>query len=126
MARLKKHLADLHLLTGQLKDAGDSYRNASEQLKSQKDWLWAGGAHEGLSVTAMMTKECELVLGQKAQGVEATVSFSHRLQLRKVSHMMSCDRSCDVIYAHVIRVTILNVVQLVGLVRTISIPVLQR
>lgn len=52
--------------------AGKLYRYASEQLKSQKDWLWVGGAYEGLSITAMMTKECEQVLGQKAQGVETS------------------------------------------------------
>lgn len=35
-----------------------------------------GGAYEGLSVTAMMTKECEQVLGKKAQGVEAPSALS--------------------------------------------------
>ena len=68
-ARMEKHMGDLCLLTGQLQNASRWYRVASEQLKSQKDWLWVGGAYEGLSVTAMMTKECEQVLGQKAQGV---------------------------------------------------------
>lgn len=71
LGRLQKHLADLYLLIGQLQQAGQCYRTASEDLKHHRDWLWVGGAYEGLSVTAMITKECEQVLGQKAQGVEA-------------------------------------------------------
>ncbi len=38
--------------------------------------MWVGGAYEGLSVTAMMTKECEQVLGKKAQGVGAPSALS--------------------------------------------------
>lgn len=70
LGRLQKQLADLCLLIGQLQQAGRWYRSASEELKHHKDWLWVGGAFEGLSVTALMTKECERVLGQKAQGVD--------------------------------------------------------
>ena len=78
LGRLQKQLADLYLLMGQLQQAGRWYRAASEDLKHHKDWLWMGGAYEGLSVTAMMTKECERVLGQKAQGVDAPSSLAMR------------------------------------------------
>lgn len=76
LGRLQKQLADLYLLIGQLQRAEQWYRAASEELRHQKDWLWVGGAYEGLSVTAMMTKECEQVLGKKAKGVEAPSALS--------------------------------------------------
>ena len=76
LGRLQKQLADLYLLIGQLQQAGRWYRGASEELRHHRDWLWLGGAYEGLSVTAIMTKECELVLGKKAQGVEAPSALS--------------------------------------------------
>lgn len=84
LARLYKQLADLYLLIGQLQQAGFWYRRAFEDLKHQKDWLWVGGAYEGLSVTAMMTKECEKVLGQKAQGLEvpsALAKFGRKVSI---------------------------------------------
>lgn len=87
--RVEKHIGDLYLLIGQLQNASRWYRMASEQLKSQKDWLWAGGAYEGLSVTAMMTKECEQVLGQKAQGVE-----THSVIMTKFMGMVSVASQC--------------------------------
>lgn len=76
LGRLQKQLADLYLLIGQLQRAGQWYRTAYEELRHHRDWLWVGGAYEGLSVTAMMTKECEQVLGKKAQGVEAPSALS--------------------------------------------------
>ena len=68
ISRVEKHLGDLYLLTGQLQQASAHYRSALPSLKSFKDWLWAGSVHEALSVTAIITKECEEVLGQKAHG----------------------------------------------------------
>ena len=68
ISRLKKHLGDLYLLTGQLQQASAQYRSALPSLSSLKDWLWAGSVQEALSVTAIITKECEEVLGQKAHG----------------------------------------------------------
>ena len=68
ISRVEKHLGDLYLLTGQLQQASARYRSALPSLKSFKDWLWAGSVHEALSVTAIITKECEEVLGQKAHG----------------------------------------------------------
>ena len=68
ISRMEKHLGDLYLLTGQLQQASAHYRSALPSLKSFKDWLWAGSVHEALSVTAIITKECEEVLGQKAHG----------------------------------------------------------
>ena len=76
LARVGKHVGDLCLLIGQLQSASRRYQWAANQLKSQKEWLWAGSAYEGLSVTAMMTKEREEVLGQKAQGVGAPSALS--------------------------------------------------
>ena len=102
LGRLYKQIADLYLLTGQLQKAGECYRNASEQLKSQKDWLWVGGAHEGLCVTAMMTKECEQVLGQKAQGVEAPTGLARfgrtkvNMSMKKVWIDISC-QMCSIL-----------------------------
>ena len=52
-----------------------------------------GGAFEGLSVTAMMTKECEQVLGKKAQGVEAPSARSILKGL--VSGWVRCDVILD-------------------------------
>lgn len=96
MGRLHKQIADLYLLLGQLQQAGNWYRTASEDLKHHKDWLWVGGAYEGLSVTALMTKECEKVLGQKAQGVEAPSSLS---KLKgKVRLLLACGHvTCDLV-----------------------------
>ena len=68
ISRVEKQLGDLCLLTGQLQQASAHYRSALPSLKSFKDWLWAGSVHEALSVTAIITKECEEVLGQKAHG----------------------------------------------------------
>ena len=69
ISRLEKHLGDLYLLMGQLQQASAHYRTALPSLlKNFKDWLWAGSVYEGLCVTAIITKECEEVLGQKAQG----------------------------------------------------------
>lgn len=63
-----KHLGDLFLLCGQLQEANAHYREAANSLKSHKDFLWLGAAYEGQSVTAILMKKCEEVLGQKAQG----------------------------------------------------------
>ena len=67
-ARTMKHLGDLFLLCGQLQEANAHYRVAANNLKSHKDFLWLGAAYEGQSVTAILMKKCEEVLGQKAQG----------------------------------------------------------
>ena len=67
-ARTMKHLGDLFLLCGQLQEANAHYRVAANSLKSHKDFLWLGAAYEGQSVTAILMKKCEEVLGQKAQG----------------------------------------------------------
>ncbi len=90
LGRLHKQIADLYLLLGQLQQAGNWYRTASVDLKHHKDWLWVGGAYEGLSVTALVTKECERVLGQKAQGVEAPSSLS-KLKGKVGMLFLSCD-----------------------------------
>ena len=88
LARIGKHVGDLCLLIGQLQKASHWYQWAADQLKSQKEWLWAGSAFEGLSVTAMMTKEREQVLGQKAQGVGAPSALS------KLMVKVRCGRGC--------------------------------
>jgi len=88
LARISKHAGDLCLLIGQLQTASRLYQEAADQLKSQKEWLWAGSAFEGLSVTAIMTKEREKVLGQKALGVGAPSALS-KLRV-KVGVVLEC------------------------------------
>jgi hypothetical protein len=95
LGRLQKQLADLYLLIGHLQRAEQWYRAASEELRHQKDWLWVGGAYEGLSVTAMMTKECEQVLGKKAQGVEA--SSTRSIFKGKVSGWVWCTQGLVIV-----------------------------
>ncbi len=100
LGRLHKQIADLYLLLGQLQQAGKWYRTASEDLRHHKDWLWVGGAYEGLSATALMMKECERVLGQKAQGVDAPSSLQSifKGKVGVACHCVSCDISlfvCD-------------------------------
>lgn len=48
MGRMTKHLGDLCLQAGLLADSLTFYHNAAEILKSVNDWLWLGGAYEGL------------------------------------------------------------------------------
>jgi hypothetical protein len=62
IGRTHKHIADLHLLCGQLQPACDHFSLAITQLS--RDPLWEGSANEGLGATLVMKKRREL-LGQK-------------------------------------------------------------
>lgn len=48
MGRVTKHLGDLCLQAGLPADATSHYTSAASILQSVNDWLWLGGAYEGL------------------------------------------------------------------------------
>ena len=63
MGRINKHIADLHLLSGQLQSACDHFGLALTQLS--RDPLWEGSANEGLGATLIMKKKQDELLGQR-------------------------------------------------------------
>ena len=63
MGRMHKHIADLHLLCGQLQPACDHFGHAITQLS--RDNLWAGSANEGLGAMYMMKDRQDELFGQK-------------------------------------------------------------
>ncbi|KAL1513674.1 hypothetical protein ABEB36_003053 [Hypothenemus hampei] len=52
--RMTKHLGDLCLQAGLIAESLQYYTNAVEILKSVNDWLWLGGAYEGLSAASAL------------------------------------------------------------------------
>uniref|UniRef100_A0AC35TQU1 Peptidylprolyl isomerase n=1 Tax=Rhabditophanes sp. KR3021 TaxID=114890 RepID=A0AC35TQU1_9BILA len=52
IGRMKKQVADLHILTGLSSKAVDIYNIAIENLKSANDLLWLAAAYEGLAVAS--------------------------------------------------------------------------
>ncbi|KAF7271855.1 hypothetical protein GWI33_015332 [Rhynchophorus ferrugineus] len=52
--RMTKHLGDLCLQAGLISECLQYYTNAADILKSVNDWLWLGGAFEGLSAASAL------------------------------------------------------------------------
>ncbi len=54
LGRFKKHLGDLSLMCGLVKEAYDLYEQAADILRSCNDWLWLANAWEGSCAIAAM------------------------------------------------------------------------
>ncbi|GLG96735.1 Protein brunelleschi, partial [Gryllus bimaculatus] len=54
VGRMTKHLGDLSLQSGLYAEALNYYTSACEVLRSVNDWLWLGGALEGLCATSVV------------------------------------------------------------------------
>ena len=54
MGRGTKHLADLTLQAGLASEASAHYAAAIDVLKGANDWLWLGGAFEGLCAASAL------------------------------------------------------------------------
>ncbi|KAK2165160.1 hypothetical protein LSH36_54g08007, partial [Paralvinella palmiformis] len=52
-ARLRKHLGDLCLLAGLPGEALLHYQTSLDILKSASDWMWLGGAYEGICAASV-------------------------------------------------------------------------
>jgi hypothetical protein len=63
VGRYHKHIADLHLLCGQLQSACTHFAHAITQLS--RDCLWVGSANEGLGATFIMKSRQDEVFGLK-------------------------------------------------------------
>ena len=54
IGRMTKHLGDLSLQAGLVTEALSYYNSAVDILKAVNDWLWLGGAYEGLCAASVV------------------------------------------------------------------------
>jgi hypothetical protein len=54
LGRMTKHLGDLSLQAGLVTEALGCYSSAVDILKAVNDWLWLGGAYEGLCAASVV------------------------------------------------------------------------
>ncbi|XP_038052188.1 trafficking protein particle complex subunit 9-like isoform X2 [Patiria miniata] len=70
--RMRKHLADLHLLAGLTQEAFVHYQSALEILRGANDWLWMGACWEGMCAASVI----QLYPPKPKTGIPRNASFS--------------------------------------------------
>ncbi|XP_022104495.1 trafficking protein particle complex subunit 9-like isoform X2 [Acanthaster planci] len=70
--RMRKHLADLHLLACLTQEAFVHYQSALEILRGANDWLWMGACWEGMCAASVI----QLYPPKPKTGIPRNASFS--------------------------------------------------
>ncbi|XP_071804005.1 trafficking protein particle complex subunit 9-like [Asterias amurensis] len=70
--RMRKHLADLHLLAGLTQEAYGHYQSALEILRGANDWLWMGACWEGMCAASII----QMYPPKPKSGIPRNASFS--------------------------------------------------
>ncbi|XP_026681214.1 protein brunelleschi [Diaphorina citri] len=78
MGRMTKHLGDLSLQAGLPQEALAHYNTAVDVLRAITDWLWLGGALEGLSAVSILLLPMQQKVPTTSTSVQRNSSFQEK------------------------------------------------